>query len=100
MGTYTDDQVMFGADVEGPGEEKPFLELQTQGLEKMLHILHRPDQKKNGCQFSKKKKREKVYSIKRFRSCYLTGKSDFMQKGSVLSESSCTNLGDAASFSC
>jgi len=92
MGTYTDDQVIFRTNVEGSGEEKSFLELQTQGLEKIFHIIHRSE--KMPVNLAKK-----AYSIKRFQSCYLTGKSAFMQKGSVLSESSCTNRGDAA-FSC
>lgn len=66
MGTYTDDQVMFGADVEGPGEEKPFLELQTQGLEKMLHILHRPDQKKMAVNLAKKKREKRYIQLRDF----------------------------------
>ena len=37
IGTYTDDQVIFRTNVESSGEEKLFLELQTQGLEKMFH---------------------------------------------------------------
>lgn len=92
MGTYTDDQVIFRTNVEGSGEEKSFLEFQTQGLEKMFHIIHRSEKMLVNLA-------NKTCSIKRFRSCYLTGKSAFMQKGSVLSESSCTNRGDAA-FSC
>jgi hypothetical protein len=43
MGTYTDDQVIFRTNVEGSGEEKSFLELQTQRLEKMFHIIHRSE---------------------------------------------------------
>ena len=42
-GTYTDDQVIFRTNVEGSGEEKSFLELQTQGLEKIFHIIHRSE---------------------------------------------------------
>jgi len=40
---YTDGQVIFRTNVEGSGEEKSFPELQTQGLEKMFHIIHRPE---------------------------------------------------------
>lgn len=43
MGTYTDDQVILRTNGEGSGEEKSFLELQTQGLEKMFHIIHRSE---------------------------------------------------------
>jgi len=43
MGTYTDDQVIFRTNVEGSGEEKSFLEFQTQGLEKTFHIIHRSE---------------------------------------------------------
>lgn len=92
METYTDDQVIFRTNVEGSGEEKSFLELQTQGFEKMFHIIHRPE--KMLVNLAKK-----IYQLRDFDHVYLTGKSAFMQKGSVLSESSCTNRGDAA-FSC
>ena len=40
---YTDGQVIFRTNVEGSREETPFLELQTQGLENMFHIIHRPE---------------------------------------------------------